>query len=91
MMARAMCEKLAQAKSPVTFILPAQGGNEWDRESGPLRDAEGLAAFCDEMRNQLPGNVRLLELDAHINDAAFVDAALSVFDDWVATGVILRA
>jgi uncharacterized protein (UPF0261 family) len=91
LMARIMCEKLAQAKAPVTFILPARGGNEWDREGGPLRDAEGLAAFCGAMRKHVPGNVKLLELDAHINDAAFGDATLKVFDDWVAAGVVPRA
>jgi hypothetical protein len=30
-----------------------------------------------------------MELDAHINDAAFSDAALAVFDRWVAAGRIV--
>lgn len=29
-----------------------------------------------------------MELDAHINDKAFCDAALAVFDDWVAQGLV---
>jgi uncharacterized protein (UPF0261 family) len=32
--------------------------------------------------------VRLLEIDAHINDTAFSDAVLQVFDEWVAAGVV---
>jgi uncharacterized protein (UPF0261 family) len=88
MMARTLCEKLKLAKAPVTFILPTRGGNEWDREGGPLRDEVGLQAFCAEMRHSVPQNVMLLELDAHINDPAFTDAALKVVDDWLATGVI---
>ncbi|WP_375175001.1 Tm-1-like ATP-binding domain-containing protein [Pseudooceanicola sp.] len=87
-MARAMCEKMAQAAGPVTFLLPLHGGNEWDRAGGPLEDAEGLAAFVDEMRKRIPSNVELIELDCHINDPEFVAAALKVFDGWHAQGVL---
>lgn len=88
--AREICGKLAAAAAPVSFFLPMQGGNEWDRAGGPLADAEGLAAFVDEMRRVCPANVRLIELDAHINDAAFTDAVLAQFDEWVASGVVRR-
>jgi uncharacterized protein (UPF0261 family) len=36
------------------------------------------------------GATKLVELDAHINDAAFCDAALAQFDRWVAEGVIVK-
>jgi uncharacterized protein (UPF0261 family) len=88
LMAKTLCERLAVAKAPVTFLLPTQGGNEWDRAGNPLSDPEGLAAFCTAMRAHCPTNVTLLELDAHINDATFTDAALQVFDGWCASGVI---
>lgn len=87
-MAREMCGKLAGAKGPVVWLLPVQGGNEWDRPGGPLHDAEGLAAFVAEVRAHCPGNVTLVELDAHINDAAFCEAALKVFDGWRAEGLV---
>jgi uncharacterized protein (UPF0261 family) len=83
-----LCKKLAGATGEVTFLLPLQGCNEWDREGADLHDAAGLAAFIDEMRAHCPANVKLRELDAHINDAAFSDAALAVFDDWLAKGVV---
>lgn len=86
--ARALAEKLAGARGPVSFLLPLHGGNEWDRAGGPLADPEALAAFCDEIRQSLPANVRLIELDAHINDTAFHDAALAQFDAWVAAGLV---
>lgn len=88
--ARALCAKLATARGPVTFLLPTQGGNEWDRAGGPLHDAAGLAAFTQQMRHSCPPNVSLVELDAHINDTAFTDAVLAQFDTWVAAGVIAR-
>ncbi len=88
--AQAICAKLAGARGPVIFYLPLQGGNEWDRAEGPLSNPEGLAAFCDEMRQRCPSNVTLVELDAHINDAAFHDAVMAQFDGWLASGTITR-
>ena len=87
-LARVICEKLAKATAPVVFLLPIQGGNEWDREGGPLADAEGLAAFIEEMEKACPPNVTLVKLDAHINDPTFHEAALEVFDGWRAAGVV---
>ena len=89
-MAREMCRKLATAKGPTTFYLPLQGGNEWDRPGGPLSDPDGLAAFIDEVRAACPDNVRLIELDAHINDPAFTEAVLETFDAWIESGALTR-
>ncbi|MCB1366015.1 MAG: Tm-1-like ATP-binding domain-containing protein [Rhodobacteraceae bacterium] len=86
--ARAICSRLGGAAAPVTLFLPLQGCNEWDRPGADLHDAEGLAAFCDEIRTTCPGNVTLRELDAHINDDAFCEAVLAVFDGWVADRTI---
>lgn len=88
--AREMCARLSAAKGPVTVFLPLQGCNEWDRPGAPLHDAQGLAAFVDEIRSH-KADLPVIELDAHINDAAFTDAVLAVFDDWVARGLIARA
>ncbi|MCE8525600.1 Tm-1-like ATP-binding domain-containing protein [Ruegeria pomeroyi] len=86
--ARAICGKLAGAQGPVTLMLPTAGCNEWDRPGAPLHDADGLAAFCEEIRSTCPANADLVELDAHINDAAFSDRALAIFDDWMARGLV---
>ena len=87
-MARALCDRMAAAKGPVVFLLPLQGCNEWDRAGGPLCDPEGLAAFIDEMRTACPANVDLRELDCHINDTEFSEAALAVIDEWAAAGTV---
>ncbi|MCB1355012.1 MAG: Tm-1-like ATP-binding domain-containing protein [Maritimibacter sp.] len=87
-MARALCDRMAAAKGPVVFLLPLQGCNEWDRPGGPLCDPEGLAAFIDEMRTACPANVELRELDCHINDTEFSEAALAVIDEWAAAGTV---
>ena len=86
--ARTYCDRLAQARGPVTFILPTQGCHEWDRPGAPLSDPAAYAAFCDEVRRSCPANVTLVELDAHINDAAFTETVLCVFDNWREKGTV---
>ncbi len=86
--ARAMCSRLARAKGPTTLLLPTRGCNEWDRPGAPLHNSEGLAAFLAEIRTACPQNVHLRELDAHINDDAFAQAALDVLDSWIAEGTV---
>lgn len=89
--AREVAKRLALSKAPVHVILPNQGIEEWDKEGGPAHDPEGLTAFLDEMRNSIKPPVMMTEINAHINDQAFADAALRIFDAWVADGTIKRA
>jgi uncharacterized protein (UPF0261 family) len=84
--ARAISARLAQATGPSVFLLPVGGYHEWDRPGAPLRDEVGIAAFAEEMRATCPATTRLVQLDAHINDAAFAEAALAVIDGWIAEG-----
>ncbi|WP_298675436.1 Tm-1-like ATP-binding domain-containing protein [uncultured Lentibacter sp.] len=87
-LAEVICAKLATATGPTEVFLPLQGCNEWDREGAPLHDAEGLVAFMAAMRQHAPATASLTELDCHINDAAFAEAVLAVFDGWIAKGVV---
>ncbi|UWQ91658.1 Tm-1-like ATP-binding domain-containing protein [Rhodobacteraceae bacterium M382] len=86
--ARAICDKLSGATAPVALLLPQGGCNEWDRPGGELHDAGGLIAFCDEIKSACPENVMLHAMPDHINDAAFCDRALAIFDEWIASGVV---
>jgi len=80
--------RLATAKGPSCLLLPLRGVEQWDRPGEPLHDAEGLAAFVEAMRAAVAPPTRCIEMDAHINDDAFCDAALAVFDEWVAQGLV---
>jgi uncharacterized protein (UPF0261 family) len=86
--ADAIGERLAEATGPTCLLLPLHGIQQWDRPGEPLHDPEGLAAFIDAMRAAVRPGTRCVELDAHINDMAFCDAALQVLDDWVAQGLV---
>ncbi|OAN70709.1 hypothetical protein A8B78_04460 [Jannaschia sp. EhC01] len=86
--ARAHAEQLAKATGPTAMILPRQGLGEWDREGADLHDQAGLDAFLAELTHALPPNVKAHPIDAHINDAAFADTALAIFDMWRDEGLV---
>ncbi|MFN4271756.1 MAG: Tm-1-like ATP-binding domain-containing protein [Aliihoeflea sp.] len=89
--AREIGRRLAEANAPAHVILPNKGIEEWDKPDGPAHDPEGLSAFLEEMRAAIRPPVALTEIDAHINDQAFADAALAIFDGWIADGTIGQA
>ena len=86
--AHAHCEQLAKAKGPTALILPEQGLGEWDREGADLHNPDGLSAFLAEIAANVPENVSTHRIPCHINDAAFADKALEIFDGWRADGTI---
>jgi uncharacterized protein (UPF0261 family) len=66
--------KLSAAKGPVTVLLPLRGVSAIDRAGQPFDDPEARAALFAAIRANLRTG-KLVELDLHINDAAFADAA----------------
>jgi uncharacterized protein (UPF0261 family) len=80
--------RLAAATGPTAFVLPLRGIQQWDRPGEPMHDPAGLGAFVAAARDAVRPPVERIELDAHINDPAFCDAVLAVFDRWVAAGRI---
>lgn len=86
--AREVGKRLAASKAPTHFLMPLGGVEEWDKPGGPAHDPEGLAAFTDEVRKSITPHVTTTEVDAHINDHAFADMALRIFDAWVVDGTI---
>jgi uncharacterized protein (UPF0261 family) len=83
-----IARRLRQATAPSCLLLPLRGIEEWDRPGQPLHDAAGLDAFIAALRGESWAPAECVEVDAHINDAAFSDAALTIFDRWAAAGRI---
>jgi uncharacterized protein (UPF0261 family) len=88
--AAAMMDRLAQARGLSHLVLPLKGIEGWDREGEPMHDPEGLAAFFAACRARSAGATTISEIEAHINDDAFVQHVLSVFDRWLDAGLIVR-
>lgn len=86
--AREIAKRLSVSKAPAHVVLTSRGIEEWDKPGQPAHDPEALAEFCDEMRQCMVDPIGFTELDCHINDQAFSDKVLQIFDDWVADGTI---
>lgn len=86
--AREIAKRLKASETPAHVILTNGGIEEWDREGQEAHDPAAFGEFCDEMRQQMTDPIQFTELDCHINDQAFVDAVLQIFDRWIADGTI---
>ncbi|MFV8556469.1 Tm-1-like ATP-binding domain-containing protein [Sulfitobacter sp. SBS6] len=86
--AREIAKRLKASETPSHVILTNGGIEEWDREGQEANDPEAFGEFCDEMRKQMTAPIHFTELDCHINDQAFVDAVLQIFDGWIEDGTI---
>ena len=71
-----IAKKLAQASGPVSVLLPARGVSAIDREGQPFDDPAARRALHDAIKAGLPAD-RGVELDLHINDPEFAEAAAS--------------
>jgi uncharacterized protein (UPF0261 family) len=69
-----IAQKLNQAKGPTTLILPLQGVSMIDAPGKPFYAPEADRALFDSLRSHLSTSVKLIEVDAHINDDGFAEA-----------------
>lgn len=76
--------KVATTAGPAAILLPLQGVSAIDREGESFNDTEARQALFEAVR-QNHGGVPLLELDYHINDDAFAEAAANKLIELMAT------
>ena len=69
-----IAHKLSAAKGPVAILLPARGVSAIDKEGQPFDDPVARKALHDAIRSGVHG-IPVTELDLHINDPEFADAA----------------
>lgn len=72
-----IAEKANAARGPVSIMLPLRGVSAIDAAGQSFYDAEADAALFDAIRRH--AKVKVIELDAHINDPEFAAAAVSEF------------
>jgi uncharacterized protein (UPF0261 family) len=66
--------KASQATGPTCIMLPLQGVSAIDKEGQPFDDPTARATLFDAIRTN-HGSAELIELDQHINDVEFAEAA----------------
>ena len=79
-LAHATC--LNKAVGKTAFVMPLQGCHEWEREGKPLHDPDGPNTFANAIKPELKEHIEWHELDCHINDDAFAETVLDIFDSW---------
>jgi uncharacterized protein (UPF0261 family) len=70
-----IAQKASAAKGPTAVLVPLRGVSALDRAGQPFWLPAADAALFQSLRNWMSPSVRLIELDLHINDAAFAEAA----------------
>jgi uncharacterized protein (UPF0261 family) len=75
---RITATRLNRARGPVTVLIPLQGVSAIDKPGGPFYSPEALNAYCRAVKTTLSPEIKLVELDAHINDESFARTAADV-------------
>ena len=70
---RIIAEKLNAASGPSVLVLPLNGVSMIDAEGQPFCSPEARQVLFRALREQLNDKVKLIEVDAHINDDSFAD------------------
>jgi uncharacterized protein (UPF0261 family) len=72
-----IAEKASAARGPTTVLAPLRGVSAIDAEGKPFWWPEADTALFQSLRNWISPRVEMIELDMHINDPAFAEAATS--------------
>jgi uncharacterized protein (UPF0261 family) len=75
--ARFVAERLNSGKGPTAVAIPLGGFSDQGREGGLIGDHESDMAFVQTLKKALKKGIRVVEVDAHINDEAFAQTACS--------------
>ena len=79
---RRIAEQLSRARGPAVLVLPLRGVSAIDAEGQPFHDPVADRALFDSLRRHAGPNVRVVDVDAHVNDPEFarvlVDELLQV-------------
>ncbi|RPH39981.1 MAG: UPF0261 family protein, partial [Planctomycetota bacterium] len=78
-------KKVAAAKGPTSILLPKKGLSAIDAAGQPFDDPEARQALYAAIRDHAKG-VEIVELDHHINDPEFADAAVRKLLDLIKMG-----
>ncbi len=72
---RITATRLNSASGPVTVLIPLLGVSAIDKAGGPFYSPEALNSYRRALRATLRPEIKLIELDAHINDESFAHTA----------------
>ncbi|MCC6163023.1 MAG: Tm-1-like ATP-binding domain-containing protein [Acidobacteria bacterium] len=77
--AHRIAAQLNAATGPTAVVLPLRGVSAIDAPGQPFHDPAADAALFDTLRTSLDPRITLVDVDAHINDAAFANALVDTY------------
>lgn len=75
---REIAHKASAARGPTAVLVPLKGVSALDAAGQPFCWPEADAALFQSLRNWMSPQVELIELDLHINDAAFAETVARI-------------
>ncbi len=81
LLGKTIAEKLNKALGPAAVIIPKRGVSPADSEGNEWYDPEANLAFSEAVKKAVKPEVRVLEVDAHINDRIFAETAVALLDE----------
>lgn len=75
-----MAQKLNRATGPVAVVLPLRGVSRLDEPGALFYDPVGRQALVESFKQHVAPKVEVVEIDAHINDPAFSETVMALFD-----------
>jgi uncharacterized protein (UPF0261 family) len=77
--AKIVANKLNQGGGPRVIVIPKRGFSGWDQPGEVFYDPERSRVFTQALTAQLSPEVKVVELDLHINDHEFADEVANIF------------
>ena len=78
-MGRLVADRLNEGSGPVAVVIPLGGFDSYSVVDGPFHDPASEACFIDSLREHLNPAIRVLTMDADINDREFADFVAETF------------
>lgn len=78
---KVMAEKLNRSRGPAAVAIPLRGFSARNRSGDILYDPEADLAFLSTLKERLHPRIRVVEVDAHINDEEFAFRACALLKE----------
>lgn len=88
---RITATRLNRTSGPVTVLIPLQGVSAIDKIGAPFYSPEALDAYCRALKTTLSPTIRVIELDAHINDEGFAVVAANLLMELLGFSMEMKA
>lgn len=85
-----LARKVNKAAGPVVILLPLKGFSEPNAVGKPFYDPQADRQFIDALKTAVKKEIGIFEIDAHINDEAFIREAFLQMMDMLDKPNVLR-